>query len=362
MELSYKQLDLTYVKTVFEMEKLSYPPDEVATLEQVQMLLEYAPELFLGCFLNKALIGYITATRFDSFNMESMKQVNPDGALLGVHSVVVLPKYRGQGVATKMLQVYLSRLYRMNKRPRNKIKEVVLLTKPQKVGLYLGVGFICRGISGIKLGSEIWLDCYLPFNSEAMEKLFLKKVWASAFNQVTEVDGGYISTNIDFVPYYVVRTNTSLEKGLSRAVAVVPCYKNRKPIILPEYAQKIQRNMELVGYSLVVFVISEKDKPHYFIKCFQKGVEAGFDPFAVVASARVLFHTFSFRDSSKLMLQFGQNTEVEVSRSGSSFTSERARNFDILHLHIDQKEGDRILPVKFSGEAIIYASGLVRLS
>jgi predicted PhzF superfamily epimerase YddE/YHI9 len=89
-----------------------------------------------------------------------MKAHDSSGKILAIHSVVVDERFRNLGVASAMLQDYVSAMERLNTGGSLKVKmeKVVLLAKKNMLAFYVRNGFIAAGISPIVHGTEQWFE------------------------------------------------------------------------------------------------------------------------------------------------------------------------------------------------------------
>ena len=94
------------VEAAFAIEAVSYPADEAATLENLQLRAEVAGEYFWGVSEGGALEGFIcgTLTCGDTLTEESMSAHDPAGSTLCIHSVVVAEERRRLGLGSAMLK------------------------------------------------------------------------------------------------------------------------------------------------------------------------------------------------------------------------------------------------------------------
>ena len=94
------------VQAAFALEAASYPADEAATLENLQLRAEVAGEYFWGVSEGGALEGFIcgTLTCGDTLTEESMSAHDPAGQTLCIHSVVVAEERRRLGLGSAMLK------------------------------------------------------------------------------------------------------------------------------------------------------------------------------------------------------------------------------------------------------------------
>ncbi len=129
--------------------------------------------------LRGRIIGYICATRCSSFTEEAMKSHDATGKILGIHSVVVEEKYRNYGVASAMMQDYLSAMERLNSKEgvlKVKMDKIILIAKKNLLAFYVRNGFRAMGLSPIVHGKEQWfeLERTLPTDEDANKhKCFL---------------------------------------------------------------------------------------------------------------------------------------------------------------------------------------------
>jgi len=116
--------------------------------------------------LNGTIIGFVCATRCKSFTAESLKTHDGTGKILAIHSVVVEERYRNSGVASAMLQDYVSAMERLNDRGALKVKtdKIVLMAKKNLLAFYVRNGFMAMGVSPIVHGKEQWFE---------LERIFL---------------------------------------------------------------------------------------------------------------------------------------------------------------------------------------------
>jgi len=162
----------------FEIESASYPSDEAATLESLTNRQKHAGDYFLLCTEQQEqqkediIMGFVCATRCQEFTEESMSEHDPLGRLLAVHSVVVDEKYRGKGVASKMLKQYVRDVIAQEEEERQQkedaghtqsslpppIESIVFIAKQHLLGFYVRCGFRVNRPSPIVHGKELWYD------------------------------------------------------------------------------------------------------------------------------------------------------------------------------------------------------------
>ncbi len=144
-------LDACYV-----LEELSYPADEAATLERMQLRANHASDLFLVLLRGEEVLGFVNATACSvALTAETMGEHDERGTHVCIHSVVVAPSYRGKGLAKLMFGEYVVHLQRLAR-----FESAHLLCKEELVAFYeKSGGFVCGGPSAVQHGSTRWFDC-----------------------------------------------------------------------------------------------------------------------------------------------------------------------------------------------------------
>ena len=201
LHVTFRAVRPTDMEQCYALERESYPDDEAASKTTLQFRQHHAARYFRCAVLlpndesndedqgeaadslvantsshaaapsnNQAesdddtVIGFVCSTLCREFNVESMNTHVPSGPLLAIHSVVVAPQYRRQGIATKMLLDYIQFIQDSNLERSTPIEKFVLLAKPDMLTFYLNCGFSVLGKSVIAHGSESWyhLERALP--------------------------------------------------------------------------------------------------------------------------------------------------------------------------------------------------------
>ena len=159
------------LERAFDIESASYPLDEAATREKLQVRIREAPEFFYGAFedntdsrISPVLQGFIcgTLTSSETLTDEAMSTHDPLGRTLCIHSVVVDAAHRRQGVATWMLKNYLARIAE-----HTSATNVLLICKDELVKFYESCGFASLGRSDIVHGQDSWIDMGLAIRRGA---------------------------------------------------------------------------------------------------------------------------------------------------------------------------------------------------
>ena len=154
------------LERIIALEKLSYPSDEVASAESLRYRQREAGAYFRTVISeDDEVIGFICGTRCETFDEASMSAHDPNGSVLGIHSVVIDKSFRRQGLASLALKWYIDEILKASD-----IKEVKLIAKAPLLSLYSKqVGFEVLGLSEITHGQDPWYDCSLPGSVEMVQ-------------------------------------------------------------------------------------------------------------------------------------------------------------------------------------------------
>ena len=188
----------TDVSLCYQIESASYPEDEAASKAKLQYRQHHAAPFFRCAFLvaddgdnsdgrtcasnsisyqgqsmhpsatlRGNIIGFVCATRCDSFTAEAMKVHDAAGKILAIHSVVVDERYRNHGVASAMLQDYILAMENLNEKGKlsSKMEKIILIAKKQLLAFYVRNGFAVTGVSPVVHGKEEWFELERSFDS-----------------------------------------------------------------------------------------------------------------------------------------------------------------------------------------------------
>jgi GNAT superfamily N-acetyltransferase len=154
------------IDTISAIEEDSFPEDEKATLETIQMRFATAGKYFHVLVDEKKedIIGYVNGTCIEEsyITHESMETHNPNGSTLVLHSVTVKSSHRRQGNATFLLRAYLELM-----ESNEEIKLILLLCKSNLCRFYSNCGFQMVGVSSVVHGQVASIPLYLSHLSIA---------------------------------------------------------------------------------------------------------------------------------------------------------------------------------------------------
>ena len=140
-----------------KIERVCFPPNEACSREMMLKRIAKAPDLFLVAAHRQTgkLAGFLNGLSTDerTFRDEFFTDAdlhNPAGQTVMLLGLDVLPEYRGQGLARELMNIYLLKQRRQNKR-------LILLTcLESKVEMYQKMGFQDKGIANSSWGGEQW--------------------------------------------------------------------------------------------------------------------------------------------------------------------------------------------------------------
>ena len=144
---------------VTEIEQICFPPNEACSARSMKARIEAAPELFLVAedIETGRIAGFLNglSTKETIFRDEFFTDItlhNRKGKNIMLLGLDVLPEYRGQGLASEIMERYLKREQEIGR------KRVVLTCLDEKVKMYEKMGYKDLGISGSVWGGEKWHD------------------------------------------------------------------------------------------------------------------------------------------------------------------------------------------------------------
>jgi len=144
----------------FEIETSAYAGDEAATKEKILTRIETYPEGFIVLENADEIIGFINAgaTHQVELSDEAFKELvghDPQGQYIVVMSVVIDPKYQGQGFANRLLVDFIERMQALHK------AEIYLICQAELIPLYAKHGFAHLGESDSDHGGLSWHEMSL---------------------------------------------------------------------------------------------------------------------------------------------------------------------------------------------------------
>lgn len=133
------------------------------------------------------VVGFVCATRCQSFTGQSMSEHDVGGPLLAVHSVAVRRDHRRRGVGTQMLRAYIRHVASLRRKQEEEeeeattlrtpsIQKMVLLAKKHLLSFYVNCGFQVIRPSPIVHGRELWYEL-----EQDLPSCVPKREWSPCF-------------------------------------------------------------------------------------------------------------------------------------------------------------------------------------
>jgi ribosomal protein S18 acetylase RimI-like enzyme len=140
-----------------EIEARCFPPAEAASREAVHERMEAFLENFIVAEADGIVVGFINGGTTDQPYLpdafyHDVTMHKKDGAYQTVFGLNVLPEYRCQGIAEKLVEAFLSMAQTRGK------TGVILTCKEHMIHYYERRGFVKYGVSDSTHGGATWYD------------------------------------------------------------------------------------------------------------------------------------------------------------------------------------------------------------
>ena len=163
-ELNIRNVKESDLDRCFEIENDSYAGDEAATKEKILTRIKTYPDGFIVIENKDEVIGFINsgATHHVELSDEEFKELighDPQGKYIVIMSVVVHPKYQGQGLANRLMSYFINRMRELGK------AEIYLICQTELINMYSKHGFIHIGESDSSHGGLSWHEMSLSLKN-----------------------------------------------------------------------------------------------------------------------------------------------------------------------------------------------------
>lgn len=165
MDVIVRQAKSTETERLAMIEAACFPPAEAAPLEAVRQRMQVFPENFLVAEMNGEIVGFINGGTTDRPYLpdefyHNVSLHKPEGEYQTVFGLNVLPEYRRQGVAGRLVNSFLQLAQDRGK------KAVILTCKEHMIHYYERYGFVKYGVSDSCHGGAVWYDMRCIFKKE----------------------------------------------------------------------------------------------------------------------------------------------------------------------------------------------------
>ncbi len=117
--------------------------------EAVELWHREAPELCIGYYEDDRLVARICGTQSSEarYTNSCIYSHEPQGTMVGIHSLVVEQDRRGKGIGTALLKRYLQLI----EENLNKVNRVTLVCRERVILYYENRGFQSKGLAEVKV-------------------------------------------------------------------------------------------------------------------------------------------------------------------------------------------------------------------
>ena len=145
------------LQQVAAIEAVCFPPEEAAQESDFSNRIQVFPDTFLVAELDGRIVGFVNGCATDSpviydalYHDASLHR--PEAKNLAIFGLDVLPEYRRQGIAARLMKAFLE-LARAQDR-----EGLILTCKEPLIYYYEKFGFVNQGVSKSTHGGAVWYD------------------------------------------------------------------------------------------------------------------------------------------------------------------------------------------------------------
>lgn len=157
------------LEAVTAVEATCFPAAEAAGRASIEKRIQTFPERFFVAELSGEIIGLVNGATVDSrviydelFDNASLHK--PEGTYQAIFGLDVMPGYRNQGIAAKLLNHMIEAARQGGQ------KGLILTCKEHLTQYYEKFGFVNLGLSESSHGGAAWYDMVLEFQPVLKEK------------------------------------------------------------------------------------------------------------------------------------------------------------------------------------------------
>jgi len=135
-----REASLEDLDRCFEIESISYQGDEAASKEKIATRIENYPQGFIVLEIDGVIAGFINSGACHNVVLsdEEFKELighDPEGKHIVIMSVVVHPDYQRIGLATRLMQSFITKMEKLNK------SSIHLICQTELINMYANFGF-----------------------------------------------------------------------------------------------------------------------------------------------------------------------------------------------------------------------------
>lgn len=163
MDLKIRYATMDDLDEISEIEGICFPPAEAASRASFEERLKSYGESFLIGELDGKPIGFVNGSVINEKTIqdefyEDICFHDPQGEYQSIFGLVVLPDYRKQGAAAKLIRALIETARKAGR------KGVTLCCKEEKIQYYAKFSFENLGKSKSEHGNAVWYDMVLTLN------------------------------------------------------------------------------------------------------------------------------------------------------------------------------------------------------
>lgn len=243
MDVKIRNAGIEETEKLAEIEKICFPAAEAAGLKDFQDRMEAFQENFFVAEQDGEVVGFINGAATDQpvlgdelYHDAGLHK--KDGSIQTVFGLDVLPEYRHQGIAHKLMKEFVETAKKRGK------KAVILTCKEHMIPFYESCGFKKLGLADSSHGGAVWYDmqCWFP----ETERLYYEDAYIKEFGAVVlecrEEKKGY-RILLDRSAFYPEGGGQPYDKGFLNEVEVLEVH---------------EKNGELLHYTAKPLQIGEK--------------------------------------------------------------------------------------------------------
>ena len=157
-----RKVKIEDLDAVTKAEAACFPAAEAAGREAFKARIDTFPDCFFVAEERKKIIGFINGGVTDESTIcdemfEDVSLHNPKGAYQSIFGLDVMPEYRRQGVAAKLMETMIEDARRRGR------KGLILTCKDRLLHYYETFGYVNNGVSASVHGGAVWYDMTLTF-------------------------------------------------------------------------------------------------------------------------------------------------------------------------------------------------------
>ena len=160
MDLEIRRANIKDLERISQIEKICFPNAEAATKSSFEERIKAFKESFFVAEINGEVIGFINGAIIDSKTIfdelyENTNLHNSNGKYQSVFGLDVIPEFRNQGIAKKLMNQMIDVAKKSNR------EGLVLTCKDKLIHYYEKFGFSNMGVSESVHGNVTWYDMFL---------------------------------------------------------------------------------------------------------------------------------------------------------------------------------------------------------